>query len=283
MQFAPDIHETKLYNDQLTNKEIENGARLLNKEDKTAAAFAKVMELKAQADKGLKQTTTTVAKITADVTNVMNGIEAAANSTNTTKTAKKTRNVRSRANRNLEDDFMKELHDLDNLDDKDDNDDKDDKIRNLKDSEMYEDGFDLGRLQSNLTKSTKVPDQKDMKAGKQKAAVTSVSLAAVKAFGKINDYITKANNQLNEALGKMSKIKSDSTIALNSIKKRRELTDQENKYTKEFSRQLQDFYDNMNGGNKRNRSLRKKKKFIDVPMVHEASAYTPPAKYSKKK
>jgi len=38
----------------------------------------------------------------------------------------------------------------------------------------------------------------------------------------------------------------------------------------------------MNGGNKRNRSLKKKKKFIDVPMIHEASAYAPPAKYFKK-
>lgn len=38
----------------------------------------------------------------------------------------------------------------------------------------------------------------------------------------------------------------------------------------------------MNAGGRKKRNLRKKKNFIDVPLVQEASAYTPPSKYFKK-
>ena len=81
----------------------------------------------------------------------------------------------------------------------------------------------------------------------------------------------------------MAKIKAASTNAIANIKRTRELMDIKNNYIKEYNRQLQNFYDNMKSGNKKNRSFREKKKFIDVPMAHEASAYAPLAKYSKKK
>ena len=79
----------------------------------------------------------------------------------------------------------------------------------------------------------------------------------------------------------MAKIKAAATSALANVKRRRELEDVENIYTKQYNRQLQEYLEE-NSENRGNRSLRKKKKFIDVPLVNEASAYAPPSKYFKK-
>ena len=221
MKFIPDVQESKLYNDQPTEKEIESGARLLGdvpskddtkadnsassnaKKDKKAAAVAKMMEEKTKTETSLKETTQAVTAITADLGNVVKSIEAAVAKTNKTAKAGATKaKAKKLRSRNLEDDFEKELKDLDNLDDNDDNDDK---IRNLEDSKLYENGLDIGRVQADLTNDKDVPNSKDMEAGKKEAAVTAISTAAAKGFKKVNDLMNKATSYLKNATGEMAR------------------------------------------------------------------------------
>jgi len=71
-----------------------------------------------------------------------------------------------------------------------------------------------------------------MAAGKKEAAVTAISLAAAKGFKKVNNLMNKATSYLKKATGEMASIKSATTSALANVKRRRELIDYENKYTK---------------------------------------------------